>query len=79
MNERERQLLIERTTTAWRGVDPDGRFRAHPAWHDLDDLGRDQAFEQTLVQRAMEAALDPQGLSTTARAVLDRITKRPAP
>ena len=34
---------------------------------------RDEAFEVTRKLRAMEAALDPEGLSTTARAVLARI------
>jgi hypothetical protein len=47
--------------------------RAHPAWQDLDQAGRLEAFEATRAARALEAALDPEGLSTTARAVLARI------
>ena len=43
------------------------------AGHDLDDAGRVEAFAVTAKLRALEAALDPDGLSTTARAVLARI------
>jgi hypothetical protein len=39
----------------------------------LDDAGREEAYEATRAARALEAALDPQGLTTTARAVLARI------
>ena len=39
----------------------------------LDDAGREAAYERARSLRVMEAALDPQGLSTTARAVLARI------
>jgi hypothetical protein len=67
--------LIEAATTAWRPRDPDGTVRAHPAWHDLDREGRAAAFEATVQQRAVEAALDPQGLSTTARSILARIRR----
>lgn len=69
----DRELLIEAATTAWRPRDRDGRPRAHPAWADLDADGRRAAFEETVRQRRLEAALDPQGLSTTAKAVLARI------
>ena len=73
MNQRERETLIERVTSAWRARDPDGRVRSHPAWHDLDDEGREQAYQITGRLRAMEAALDADGLSSTAKAVLARI------
>lgn len=69
----ELELLVAAAATAWRPRDADGRVRAHPAWHDLDDAGRAQAFQATAESRALEAALDPDGLSTTARAVLARI------
>ncbi len=74
MNEREREELIARVTSAWRPRDVDGGVRNHPAWHDLDGDGRQEAAAETLRLRAMEAALDPDGLSTTARSVLDRIS-----
>ncbi|HWO12482.1 MAG TPA: hypothetical protein VNN80_23455 [Polyangiaceae bacterium] len=65
--------LVEAACTAWRPRDPRGGMRAHPAWHDLDAQGRRELFEQTVELRALEAALDPEGLSTTAKAVLARI------
>ena len=67
--------LIEAAASAFRARGPDGRVRAHPAWHDLDEEGRRQAFAVARQTRAMEAALDPEGLSQTARAVLDRIAR----
>jgi len=73
MRERDRETMIEQATTAWRPRDPQDRLRFHPAWHDLDESGRRRLHEETLLQRTLEAALDPRGLSSTARAVLARI------
>jgi hypothetical protein len=73
---RDEELLLEQVTSAHRRRAPDGRVQGHPAWHDLDEAGRREAFEQTLLQRKVEAAIDGEGLSTTARAVLARITRR---
>jgi hypothetical protein len=72
----ERALLIEQVAGAWRPTDVDGGVRSHPAWHDLDATGRREAFADATRARRLEAALDPEGLSTTARAVLDRILER---
>jgi hypothetical protein len=71
--EQEREALIEATTTAWRPRTIDGSVRAHPAWHDLDEAGRVEAHESTRRLRALEAHLDPAGLTSTAKAVLARI------
>jgi hypothetical protein len=65
--------LIEAVAGAWRPRDPRGSIRFHPGWYDLDDRGRIAAFEAARASRVVEAALDPEGLSTTARAVLARI------
>ena len=66
--------LIEQAASAFRPRDPrDGRARPHPAWLDLDEAGRQTAFDEAARARRLEAALDPAGLSTTARAVLARI------
>lgn len=65
-------LLIEEVAGAWRPPSRDA-LRYHPAWHDLGPDGRDRAFERARALRRIEAALDPDGLSTTARAVLARI------
>jgi len=72
----DRESLVEQVVSAWRPRDRDGALSPLPAWHDLDDSGRVEAFEATVVQRALEAAADPQGLSTTGRAVLARILRR---
>jgi hypothetical protein len=68
----DRAALIEEVSSAHREARPDG-IRAHRAWFDLDDAGRVEAFDATVRLRAMEAALDNDGLSTTARRVLERI------
>ncbi len=68
----DEQRLIEAVTTAWRPSRID-EIGSHPAWWDLDEAGRVAAFDATRVLRGLEANLDPDGLSTTARAVLARI------
>lgn len=68
--------LIEQVAGAFRER-VQGEVRAHPAWYDLDDDGRRAAFERAMRVRALEAALDPEGLSATARAVLARIRATP--
>lgn len=76
MTPEERESLIEAVTTAHRANDPFTRMtRAHQAWHDLDAAGRQAAYERTLAQRKIEAALDGEGISTTGRAVLARILR----
>ena len=67
--------LIEAVTSAFREGKPGG-LRACPEWHDLSVDERAEAFEQTVADRALEAALDPHGLSPTAHAVLARIRVR---
>ncbi len=76
MTARERELLVERAAAAWRPRRAGGGIGAHPAWHDLDEAGRREAFEAARQARLLEAALDPEGLSATARAVLRRIARR---
>ena len=71
----EREILIEAAASAARGRDPAGRVQAHPAWHDLDEAGRREAFDAARQMRALEAAVDSRGLSATGRAVLARILK----
>jgi hypothetical protein len=73
MTPEERELLIEQVVSAHRERSGRGEIRALPAWHDLDDAGRREAFERAVVARRLEAAADPEGLSTTARALLARI------
>jgi len=70
--ERDEESLIEQVAGAYR---PRAReeLRYHPAWHDLGDDARARAFEIARALRKVEAALDTDGLSSTARAVLARI------
>ena len=70
------ELLIEQVASAHR-PEPRDDLQYHPRWHDLDAAGRVRAFERGRALRSLEAALDPDGLSTAARAVLARITGRP--
>jgi hypothetical protein len=73
---RERADLVEAAAGAWRPRRPTGGVGSHPAWHDLDAAGREEAFHAATLSRQLEAALDPDGLSSTARAVLGRIRGR---
>ena len=70
--DRERDALIEETAGAFR-PQRDGRVGSLPAWHDLDVEGRVEAHARAAGLRRMEAALDPEGMSSTVRAVLSRI------
>ncbi|HKP57386.1 MAG TPA: hypothetical protein VJV78_11730 [Polyangiales bacterium] len=77
MTQEEREALIEAVTSAFRPRDPiTGEVRGSDAWQDLDEVGRVEAFERGLVVREMEAGMDAEELSTTARAVLARILRR---
>ena len=67
------EILMEAVVGAFRARSTQGDLRQHPAWFDLDAAGREEAFEVALTQRTLEAALDPQGLSTTAHSVLHQI------
>lgn len=73
MTPAEREELVESVVSAYREPDPRGGVRPSPAFYDLDDAGRAEAFERTIVQRAIEAAIDPEGQSATVKAVLAKI------
>ena len=75
MTREERELLVEAAASAHRPRDPHGNVRPHKAWLDLDEAGRAEAFDVAQKLRTLEAALDPEGLSTTARAIVDRIRR----
>jgi hypothetical protein len=74
MTDDEIELLIEQVAGAYRPPARD-ELRYHPAWHDLDGAARLRAFDRAAALRSVEAALDPEGLSTTARAVLSRLAR----
>jgi hypothetical protein len=73
---RDEELLLEQVLSAHRARGVDGAVKSHPAWHDLDEAGRRQAFEETLRLRDLEAALDPNGHSTTVKALLARLGRQ---
>jgi len=75
MNARDRAMLVEEAASAWRPRTPDGQTLEHPAWADLDPEARLAAFEDALLMRVLEAALDPDGYSTTVRAVAAAIAR----
>lgn len=77
MAEPENEPLIEAVAGAFRERDTRGAVRFAPAWWDLDSDGRREAFKVACLNRIVEAALDPQGLSSTARAVLARLRRQP--
>lgn len=79
MTPAERERLIEQVVTAHRHRDPRTLAPLEaPAFADLDEASRVQAFEEASMARVLEAALDPAGLSTTAHAVLRAIRARGA-
>lgn len=73
---REEALLFEQVLSAHRARGVEGAVKSHPAWHDLDETGRREAFEETARLRQLEAAMDPQGHSTTVKALLSRLGRR---
>jgi hypothetical protein len=72
---RARAALVAAASSAFRARDAEGRVQVDPAWLDLDEAGRVEAFDATESLRRLEAAADPDGLSATARAVLARIRR----
>lgn len=73
MTQADQELLIEQVAGAYRQRDPFRRLRPHASFFDLDESGREKAFVAASELRRVEAALDPERLSTTAHAVLARI------
>ncbi|MCX5745265.1 MAG: hypothetical protein NT062_22540 [Proteobacteria bacterium] len=67
--------LVEQVAGAWRPAPLAGELRYHPAWHDLDAAGRDNAAALASALRQAEASLDPDGLSSTARRLLALIRR----
>jgi hypothetical protein len=68
----EIEIMIEEVAGAHRPPQRDD-LRYHPAWHDLGEDDRVRAFERARALRKIESALDPEGLSTTAHAVLAKL------
>jgi len=75
MSPEERALLIERVVSAHRARDAFDALKPEPAFFDLDEAARREAYELSLQTRRLEAALDESGLSSTGRAVLARLSR----
>lgn len=67
-------VLIEATLSARRERDREGLPLPSPAWADLSAEGRLRAFDRALAWREVERLSGYDGLSSTARAVLARIS-----
>ena len=55
----DRETLIEALASAYRARDPHGAITAHPAFYDLDDEGRIEAFAASARLRRLEASPPP--------------------
>lgn len=64
--------IIEQIASAHRPRHP-SEIAPHPRFYDAAPESREKAFHLAHALRALEAALDAEGLSTTARAVLARL------
>ena len=73
MSSDRKDLLIEEAASAFRERNSWGRILPSPAWWDLSAEERDALYTHQLQSRIIERALDPTGLSTTARSVLARL------
>lgn len=71
-DERDEDAMIEELAGAHRERDP-RELRYHPVFYDLSEDGRREAHVRALASRRLEAALDPEGWSSTVHAVLGRI------
>ena len=74
---REREMLIEEATTAWRPRTPDGIILEHPAWADLDPDSRGAVFDETVVARRRGSAQQPAILRGGAKR--DKVLAVPCP
>lgn len=73
MTDYRNDSLIEQAVSAYRDRDPSGRITPSPAWWDLPQEAREALFVRQLESRIVESVLDPDGRSTTVRAVLQRL------
>ncbi len=73
MTDEPEDLLIEAAASAFRERKSRGRVLPSPAWMDQAPTDREALFERQLASRIIERALEPNGRSSTVRAVLARI------
>ena len=73
MRGNDKDFLIEQAVSAFREHNTWGRILPSPAWWDLSPEDRGAVYARQLESRLVESALHPGGLSTTVRAVLERL------
>lgn len=73
MSDPVQDLLVEAVLSPHRDRDREGRPVPPAAWWDLPPEALGRLHRAALEARRLEQALDPEGLSGTARAVLARI------
>lgn len=73
MTDDPKDLLIEEAVSAFRERNSWGRILPSSAWWDLPPGERESIFERQLASRVLERAIDPNGRSSTVRAVLERL------
>lgn len=73
MTEEEKEALVAAAAGAYRESRATGEIVWSPAFFDLDESGRREAYEESLRERRLEASASSDGRTGTARAVLARI------
>ena len=73
MSDDSTDLILESAVSSFRERDSGGRILPSPTWWDLSPEDRDALFRSQFESRILERALDPAGISSTARAVLSRL------
>jgi hypothetical protein len=73
MADEPKDVLIEAAVSAFRERNAFGRILPASAWWDLAPEDREALFDRQLESRLLERAIDPDGLTSTARAVLERL------
>jgi len=66
---------LEMAASPFRESDATGRVLPAAAWFDLSPGERERLFDLQAESRALERAIDPEGLSGTGRAVVARIRR----
>jgi hypothetical protein len=76
MTDDPREILLEEAVSAYRERTASGRILPSPAWWDLPAESKEELFRRQLQSRVLERALDRDGMSTTVKSVLNRISLR---
>lgn len=74
MSDDPKEMLIEQAVSAYRERTALGRILPCPAWLDLPPESREELFAKQLQSRILEQAFSPDGMTTTAKSVLSRLS-----